>query len=97
MQDVNLVYQKKNKIDYGLKCEYNCKNCNGRRLSEIVTYIDFSEPQRKIGNKMWLTEASSYSKSMPKYKESISVGPVLQIAIPKGRTGIQKLCAEENN
>lgn len=46
---------------------------------------------------MWLTEASSYSKSMPKYKESISVGPVLQIAIPKGRTGIQKLCAEENN
>lgn len=46
---------------------------------------------------MWLTEASSYSKSMPKYKESIIVGPVLQIAIPKGRTGIQKLCAEENN
>lgn len=46
---------------------------------------------------MWLTEASSYSKSMPKYKESIIVGPVLQIAIPKGRTGIQTLCAEENN
>lgn len=29
---------------------------------------------------------------MPKYKESIIVDPVLQIAIPKGRTGIQKLC-----
>lgn len=26
---------------------------------------------------------------MPKYKESIIVDPVLQIAIPKGRTGIK--------
>lgn len=55
MQDVNIVYQNRLRVEMCIKLLKIYKNCNGRRLSEIYTgnetRIDYSEPQRKIGKK----------------------------------------------
>lgn len=62
------------------------KNCNGRRLSEMVTGketgINYFEPQRKIDNKMQLTKKSKtsrFSKTMPLKVRRYSKGPLFQI------------------
>lgn len=75
------------------------KICNGLRLSELFTddetQIHYIESQRKIDDKMWLTKTAKRSviakpcQSKKKVLYAIflnSEGPVVQVAIRKGRS-----------